>query len=181
MRNRKNRGLPTYCCYVDFKKAFDLLDRNCLLYKLHCAGVKGYLYKAIASIYKDTKSCVHVNGLYTPWFDVNTGVKQGDIMSPTLFSLYINDLAEAVKQAGIGIPIGDETLSILLYANDVCLLAESAEELQENIDIVANWCNKWWMQISEDKTNVMHCRKPNQERTKRVYLWKSCVRYCAHL
>ncbi len=64
------------------RKAFDLLDRDCLLHKLHDAGVTGNMYRTIAC---NTMSCVKLNNLYTPWFNVTAGVRQGDVLSPTLF------------------------------------------------------------------------------------------------
>ena len=52
-------------------------------------------------MYSDTISNVKVNKLYTDWFSINSGVRQGDTLSPTLFSLFINDLAKEIKAAGM--------------------------------------------------------------------------------
>ncbi len=101
VRNRKSRGGSTFCYFVDMRKAFDLLDRDCLLYKLHHAGVTGNMYRAIASIYCNTISCVKLHNLYTPWFNVTACVRQGDALSPTLFPLYINDLVTNVIDTNI--------------------------------------------------------------------------------
>jgi hypothetical protein len=159
VRNRKSRGLCTFICFVDMKKAFDLLDRECLFYKLQVAGVKGKLYKAIASIYNDNQSCVKVNNHYTPWFNVTFGVRQGDVLSPTLFSLYINDFSQAIQESGVGVEVGESRLGVLLYADDICLIAETEEDLQILLDIADVWCRQWRMQISVEKTSVVHFRK----------------------
>ena len=164
IRNRKSRGLPTFCCFVDYQKAFDLLDRNCLLYKMQQVGIKGKMYKAIAAILSDSLSCVRLNGLYTPWFKVCSGVRQ-DVLLPTLFSLYINDLAQEIKSSNIGVPIDSDRLGILMYADDICLLAEPEQELQELLNIVAKWCEKWRMDVNKDKTNVVHFHQTNQNKS----------------
>ncbi len=60
----------------------------------------------------------------TDWFDVECGVKQGDILSPTLFSLYVNDMASELKNMNLGVPIDDENVCIFLYADDIVILAK---------------------------------------------------------
>ena len=74
------------------KKAYDYLARDSLFYKLGLYGIKGKFLRAIRSLYQNTSSCVQVNNYTTEWF-INSGVKQGDNLSTSLFSLYINDLA----------------------------------------------------------------------------------------
>ena len=66
-----------------------------------------------------------LNGFLTDWFDVKSGFKQGCSLSPVLSNLYINDLALKINALGKGIKIDDESVSILLYADDVVLLAEN--------------------------------------------------------
>ena len=65
----------------------------------------------------------------TDWFRSDAGVRQGDTLSPTLFSLYINDLAVAIKGLNIGVKLGNELVSILLYADDMVLLSESEADI----------------------------------------------------
>jgi hypothetical protein len=59
-------------------------------------GVRGKFLTAIQSLYNEVKCTVRVNNDLTPWFNVEAGVKQGCILSPTLFSVYINDLADRI-------------------------------------------------------------------------------------
>ena len=73
-------------------------------------------------MYSDTISNGKVNKLYTDWFSINSGVRQGDTLSPTLFSLFINDLAKEIKASGYGITVGNDKVPILLYADDIALL-----------------------------------------------------------
>lgn len=64
-------------------------------------------------------ACVKINEYYTEWFPTPLGVKQGDSLSPTLFSIFINDLAREIKQLEIGIICEVVKVSILLYADDI--------------------------------------------------------------
>ena len=61
----------------------------------------------------------------TDWFENMNGVRQGDPLSPTLFSLFINDLARQLKSEGPVLQVGNTKINILLYADDMVLLAEN--------------------------------------------------------
>ena len=68
------------------------------------------------SMYENVSYTVKVNDLYSDWFDVNTGVKQGCILSPTLLALYIDDLAKELNSSAFGIQVNDRNVAALLYA-----------------------------------------------------------------
>ena len=87
-------GQDTFLAFIDFQKAFDSVERNFLLYKLSKIGVTGNFYNAILSMHSNPKSRVILNEFETEFFDCPIGVKQGDCLSPTLFAIFINDLAE---------------------------------------------------------------------------------------
>ena len=88
LRNRKLLGKETFLCFIDFKKAFDSVDRNLLLFKLSKIGVHGHMYSAISSLYSNPKARVILNDYKTDYFDCPIGVKQGDCLSPTLFAIF---------------------------------------------------------------------------------------------
>ena len=87
-----------YVCFIDFKKAFDLVDRNTLWLILKKNGIRGKMYKAVKSMYEDVKARVRVGGDLTEAFMCSRGLKQGDSCSPVLFSLLINELANEIVQ-----------------------------------------------------------------------------------
>ena len=160
IKNRMSDNLPTFCAYIDMKKAFDWVNRDMLLFKLHTQfGIKGRLYDAIKSIYRDSSACVKLRNAETEYFSISSGVKQGDNLSPTLFSMYLNDLALEIKSKDCGININGLDLCILLYADDIILLAPTEQKLQIMLDTIANWCKKWRMQVNKDKTQIVHYRK----------------------
>ena len=82
-----------------------------------------------------------------------------------MFSLYINDLALELINLEKGILVAGCRISILLYADDIVILAQSEHDLQEMINVIYNWCGKWQMEVNVSKTNVVHFRKLNQPKT----------------
>ena len=152
IRNRIHKKLPTFCAFVDFEKAFDWVNRDLLLYKLLKANVDGKMYRAIKSIYSGTTSCVRINSYLTDSFVCSSGVRQGDNLSSTLFSVFINDLAQEINSLNVGINITDEIMvSLLLYADDIVLIAESEEKLQKMLKCMHKWCLKWFMNVNVEK------------------------------
>lgn len=129
IRARIAESKSTFSCFIDFQKAFYWINRELLAFKLIEAGMDGKFYKTIQAMYSSTVASVEINSLFTDWFDSPFGVKQGDILSPTLFALFENDLALQIKDANLGVLLDGTKLGILLYADDIILLSES--ELQK--------------------------------------------------
>ena len=113
-----------FTAFIDLKKAFDFVDRNMLLYKLLQTNINGKMYDSIKNIYAHTTSCIRINDKLTEWFDCRSGVRQGDCLSPTIFSIFINDLVSEINDLDIGIDLNGTKLSLLLYADDICFLAK---------------------------------------------------------
>ena len=162
LRNRNADKLSTFACFIDMRKAFDWVHRDMMLFKLMSQyNVNGKLYEAIKSIYSSSHARVKLNSQFTPSFNITAGVKQGDNLSPTLFSLYLNDLAIDIKEMNCGINIDGYNFCILLYADDIVLVAPSESKLQSMIDKVSAWCRKWRMVVNNEKTQTVHFRPKN--------------------
>ena len=101
---------------------------------------------------------MRVNNLMTDWFDVSCGLRQGCCLSPLLFNLFINDLALRIKALGKGVHVDDQHVSILLYADDVVLMADNAQDLQNMLDLLNDWCLANKMSVNASKSNVIHFR-----------------------
>lgn len=80
------------------------------------------------------------------------GVKQGCILSPLLFALFINDIQNDLKG---GIKISGEIFKLLAFADDIVFLAESKAELQAMIKVLENYCALWNLQVNLDKSKIM--------------------------
>ena len=176
-------GKETFLCFIYYKKAFDSVDRNLLLYKLSNIGVSGHMYSAISSLYSNPKSRVILQDYSTDYFDCPVGVKQGDCLSPTLFAIFINDLAKEIKTSGVGVNLNIENeitlINILLYADDIVLFAETEADLQFLLNIVETWCEQWRLEVNLTKTNILHVRGLRKLQSKFMFLFnKRTVPYC---
>ncbi len=110
-------------------------------------------------MYSEPLSCVNVGGRLSGWFRVGAGVHQGDSLSPTLFALFINDLAIEIKDSQQGVFIDEDVyIPILLYADDVVLIAPTHEKCQNMLDILTKWCRRWGMRVNHTKSQVVHVR-----------------------
>ena len=162
---RKSLRQETYITFIDFQKAFDYVNHDLLYHKLLNIGITNDLYKAIKAIYSHPQSCVQLNGHLSEWFNVESGVRQGDLLSPTLFAVFIDDLSHEVKDVNAGIMIGGEQLHMLFYADDIVLISPTVEKAQHQLDVLSNWCYKWDMKINAKKSQVLNVRnyqKPRQ-------------------
>ncbi len=123
------------------------------------------MFYALQSLYHNVKCSVRLNGMYSSWFDVKRGLKQGCVLSPILFNLFINDVLETLNATGYGVSIDDDIIAALAYADDIILMAESEEELSKLLQVLHNWCDSNAIIINVDKSQVVHFRNPSVPRT----------------
>ena len=86
-----------YCAFVDYKKAFDSVDRIALWQKMLKYNLDGKFFIIVRNMYEQAKSCVKLNGNCSQFFKSNVGVRQGENLSPVLFSIFLNDLTVFAK------------------------------------------------------------------------------------
>ena len=93
------KGQKLYVAFVDFKKAFDSVHHDKLLQAMQ-KGVQGKFFASIKSMYYSLLSCVRANSEYSDFFDCPVGVRQGCVLSPTIFSVFINQLTNYITETG---------------------------------------------------------------------------------
>jgi hypothetical protein len=162
---RKTQKRSTFCAFIDFRKAYDSIQRDLLWHKLKCYGLQGKIMDALQGIYSAVYSAVKVNGQLTEWFEVALGLKQGCLISPFCFNMYLNDLINDINSLGLGVNIGDRNVSIMCYADDIVLIARKEQDLQCMLDKLEEWCNSWNMYVNEEKTKVVHFRPSSSEKS----------------
>ena len=134
------------------------MNRILLFLTLLQYGVDGKFHRTIKTLLRNNVSCVQIINCNTEWFEISSGVRQGDNLSPNLFSLSINELAVELKNLNIGIDINGKTVCTLFYADDIVLFTENEKDLQRLIEHVHKWCNKWKMFVNSEKIKVVHFR-----------------------
>lgn len=116
------------------------------------------MYNAIVGLNTVKKSCVSTNDYLTNWFNCADGVRQGDHLSPPVFSIFINDLATEVKELNKGVQMSNEKICLLLYADDIVLLTENEHDMQHVLDTLDK-CMKWGLNVNIAKSNGIHFRR----------------------
>ena len=140
-----------YTCFIDFKKAFDSVWRDSLLYKLPHYNIGGKFHEQIKNLYSKTRCSIKlVHHKRTGFFNYCKGVRQGCILSPMLFNLYFNNIPFLLDREDtdrIVLPNGTH-LNCLLYADDLVLISHSAEGLQKALSVLSEYCNKWLLSVN---------------------------------
>ena len=152
-----------------------MIDRDKLWKKLLDSGIGGNMYRAIKSLYSSVKASVRLGSYTTEWFDIKCGLRQGCILSPILFNLYINDLAVYLKSLDIGVKLENEKVCILCYADDIVLIAENSTDLQCLLDGLNMWCGLNTMSVNGSKSNIVHFRPASCCRSEHVFKSGSSV------
>ena len=154
IETRKLKRKQTFTAFIDFKKAYDSINRNLLWSKLEDLGLAGNILNVIKVIYMDVQYCIRLNGLHTDWFNVRTGLKQGCLLSPLLFNLFNNNLVQTINSLNVGVDIDGEKVGILLYADDLVLIAENETNLQLMLDTLGIWCRNNNICVNGEKSNI---------------------------
>ena len=156
------KGKKLYVTFVDFKKAFDSVRHDKLIEYIRSQGIKGKFFAALSAMYKSLLSCIRVNGQLSDFFECPVGVRQGCVLSPTLFSMFINQLANHMNERGRhGVQLLPDIMEIfiLLFADDVALLSTTPAGLQHQLNILQTCCDDMQLSVNIGKTKVMVFRK----------------------
>ena len=150
----KNKKM-IFSCFVDFQKAFDNVPREILLKKLLKHNINGNMFAAIKNLYSENMSCVKMDTKITEMFGVDLGVKQGCVLSPMLFNIFLADLPLFLG-AEYGINIDQRTnINSIIWADDILLLAETEEQLQGLLYNLERYCEKNGLTLNTEKTKIM--------------------------
>ena len=131
-----------------FSKAFDTVPHDRLLHKLHHYGIRGNVLLWISEFLENRQQSVVIDGKHSEWIHMDSGVPQGTVLGPLLFLLHINDLPDEI------------TSQTRLFADD-CLVYKPIHSkadqisLQNDLDKLAIWANKWGMSFNPSKCNIM--------------------------
>jgi len=150
--------------FLDVAKAYDRVYRNGLWYKLWKLGLKGKIWRILKNIYRKVESSILIGDRRTAWFTIEVGLRQGCILSPILFLLFINDLKEVVDRLNKGVQVGNRRISILFFADDIAVLAETQEDLEYMLEVIYQYSKYWRFRFNLDKCGVVvfqyHLRPP---------------------
>ena len=138
--------------FVDYKKAFDLIDHDILLSKLEAYGIASKELMLLTSYLKGRRSSVVIGGMQSEYRLITHGVPQGSVLGPLLFIIFVNDLPNSVSQSTVDIYADDTTLST---SNAVSDLPVIQQRLQHDINKIADWTSDNRMVLNASKTKSL--------------------------
>jgi hypothetical protein len=135
------RKQKVYALFIDFKRAFPSVPHDKLWSKLHTIGVSAKIIRILQSLYQLGNTRIRLDEGMSEPIPITEGLMQGCVASPLLFTLYICDIINTISKSGIsGIEIEElYTLHMLLFADDMVLLANSPRALQLKINILRGY------------------------------------------
>ena len=137
---------------MDFRKAFDSVRHDKLFQAVQQEGVKGTFFASIKSMYDSLLSCVRANNDYSDFLECPVGVRQGCVLSPSIFSLFINQLTKYITDTGrrrIQLLLGLIELFILIFADYVAPLVTTPCGLQNQLDSLKVCCDRLKMEVNK--------------------------------
>ena len=144
-----------YHVFIDFKKAFDRVWHEALWATMRKYNINASIIRAIANLYDKAQSAVLFNGSTGEWFRTIGGVRQGCLLSPTLFNIFLERImCEALDDHEGSVSIGGRLITNFRFADDTVLNAED-EEADILVDRLDTTTTRYKMEIGPDKTKVM--------------------------
>ncbi|XP_072437775.1 uncharacterized protein [Chiloscyllium punctatum] len=153
---KMDEGDPVDVVYLDFQKAFDKVPHKRLVSKIRAHGIGGKVLDWIENWLANRKQRVVINGSISKWQAVTSGVPQGSVLGPQLFTIYVNDIEDGISN------------NISKFADDTKLggrvkCDEDVRGLQGDLDKLGEWADAWQMQFNVDKCLVIHFGGKNRK------------------
>ena len=185
IQHLREHGKKAFVAFLDVRKAFDTVWHEGLLVKLHRRGIHGRLWHLIQAWYAQSTAAVQWDSHQSSHFPVLQGVRQGAILSPLLYCIFVDELLDNLHASGHGAKVGEVYCGAPMYADDVALIAESPDELQAMLNIVSSYATRWRYQLNPEKSAVMVFGESSRSRStgrlnRKWYLCNSLIHETDH-
>ena len=151
-----DNGSRVFCAFLDASKAFDRLVHAGLFMKLISRNILMIILDIIVFWYSHLNCRVKWDEHLSEWFAVKAGVRQGGILSPDFYCLYIEDLIAILKSKNIGCHILSVFVAALIYADDMAILAPSVRGLCILLEACSDYCSEWDICLNARKSKLMY-------------------------
>ena len=157
-------GPWTPVAFIDIQKAFPSIRRSSLMQALHEIGITGNIYHTIHNIYNTNESVLEVGGARSKPYKAETGVREGAILSPIIFQIFINQLLVLLREANAGPRVDGQWAGAPGFADDIALVGESlardptGSKLQAQLDVVGDFGADHMLHFGYKKTCVLVSR-----------------------
>jgi hypothetical protein len=170
IEKHKEFNIPTYMAFIDYKKAFDHVDRDQLWTIMARKGIPMHLITIIQKTYMDNIIRVNTgNGISEDFRLINQGVRQGCPLSPVLFNLYLDEVIRVwLEKLKLSKYFKELNFNTLLFADDQLIIADTEDNLQRAVYLLNNTSKEYNLEIATKKTKVFGFVGTNHLRTKIV-------------
>ena len=149
----KNKRL--YAVAIDASKAFDKVNRLYLWVKLIELNIHPAIIRAIIVYYENSEIMINLNNEYSEQFKSTVGVRQGGVLSPRLFAIYIHELLKTISKMCIGLRVGNIGIDVIGYADDILIVSNVLSNVQKMLNEVDSYCNDNEIKVNGDKTVLL--------------------------
>ena len=146
----RDGGKPFLCLY-DLEKAFDSIELPILLKQLYSVGIKGKLWRLLKHWYSTSSARVKVNGQISSCFNISRGVKQGSVLSPTLFLTIMDVLLKRLRESGHGLHIRGTYMGGAIHADDLRTTSASSESVSEQDKVIKSFTSDSCLRLNTSK------------------------------
>ena len=153
---RRNVSNPVFHNFIDFKKAFVRVWHNRMFDTLLKFNIGKRMTHLMKQLYQKARTKVLSGNAYSEWFQATVGVRQGCILSPILFNLFLERIMlDALEDFEEGIKCGGKTVNNLRFADDIDLMAGKEEHLQTLTTRLDETSKRYGMEVSTEKSKTM--------------------------
>ena len=154
-----NHGSRVYCTFLDASKAFDRLVHSGLFLKLMDRNIPFAFLNIIISWYDGLQCQVKWDNHYSEWFAVTAGVRQGGVLSPDFYSIYVDELISKLKHLDKGCYFCGVFAAALFYADDMAILSPSIKGLSSLLQQCEQYCADWDICLNAKKSRCLYFGK----------------------
>ena len=147
-----NQNSPVFSTFLDASKAFDRVNHKLLFKKLSNRNVPACFVRLLTYWYSTQCMKVRWGNVSSSAFTVSNGVRQGGVLSPYLFSLYMDDLSRKLNSVQSGCFVGSSLLNHLMFADDLCVFSLSVNGLQKLVNVCKKYADNHCIIFNNDKT-----------------------------
>jgi len=154
-------NIPLSVGFIDYEKAFDSIEHFAIFEALRNMGISETYIKIIEDMYTDATAVINIDEMTSTPFNIKRGVRQGDPISPKLFTAALQEIFKKADLNGLGINIDGEELNDLRFADDATLISTSKQDLTSQLNKINNEGKRVGMKIHKGKTKYMTTQEDN--------------------
>ena len=172
-----------FLCFIDASRAFDRINHAKLFQKMLDRGTPKHIVRLLVFWYANQKMQVKWGNVTSSHFAVSNGVRQGGILSPILFNIYMDYLSKELNKCNTGCLIGNSVVNHLMYADDLVILSPYSGGLQQLLKVCSKFGNEHDVVYNAKKSSVMIVRTREDKKLSfpDFYLSDSCLSVCQEI